>query len=74
MVDIISVVSGLWRTSSLSVGRSDLTATSIGSVSIFAGGFTGVASSRVDIFDSVGVWTTLSLSVARYGLTGYHCL
>ena len=40
-VDLYNGASGTWSTAQLSVARSHLAATSVGSVAIFAGGYTG---------------------------------
>jgi hypothetical protein len=59
----------------LSEARDSLSTTSVGTKALFAGGYkyndqgSGIASSIVDIFDSVtGIWTTANLSQARGGL------
>jgi len=57
-----------WTTANLSVARSGLSATTIGTKVFFAGGTdaSNVQSSVVDIYDnSTGLWTTANLSVAR---------
>jgi hypothetical protein len=41
-VDLYNSASGTWSTVQLSVGRSDLAATSVGNVAIFAGGYAGM--------------------------------
>ncbi len=40
-VDLFNSASGTWSTARLSVGRTDLAATSVGNVAIFAGGYIG---------------------------------
>jgi hypothetical protein len=40
-VDLYNTASGTWSTAQLSVARGYLAATSVGNVSIFAGGYTG---------------------------------
>ena len=40
-VDLYNSASGTWSTAQLSVARSELAATSVGNVAIFAGGRTG---------------------------------
>jgi hypothetical protein len=42
-VDVYSSATGVWTTAQLSAARSDLAATSIGNVALFAGGFAGSA-------------------------------
>ena len=41
VVDLYDSVTGRWSTAQLSQARSSLSATSVGTVAIFAGGFTG---------------------------------
>jgi hypothetical protein len=41
-VDLYNGTSGTWSTAQLSVWRSDLAATSVGNVAIFAGGWAGI--------------------------------
>ncbi len=42
VVDIYHSAMGIWTTAQLSVGRTQLAATSVGGMAIFAGGITGV--------------------------------
>lgn len=69
-VDVFNSVTGQWSTATLSQGRCELAATSIGHYALFAGGnVAGSMSSTVDIFDaSTGQWSTSSLSVASENL------
>ena len=76
VVDIYNSSTNQWSTNALSQARSDLAATSVGNLAIFAGGIDwingndGVLSNAVDIYNtSTGQWTTAALSVPRYGLT-----
>jgi hypothetical protein len=83
VVDIYNTTTSTWVSSSLSQPRSNLAATSIRNLALFAGGFTGVGISEkvvyypqgnysavVNIYDSVsGKWTIASLSQARANLT-----
>jgi hypothetical protein len=61
--------SAAWSTMSLSVARPALSAVTVGTKVLFAGGEnlnTGGASSTVDIYnDSTGLWSTANLSVGR---------
>lgn len=41
VVDLYNGATGAWTTAQLSVARDGLTATSVGNVAIFAGGYTG---------------------------------
>jgi hypothetical protein len=41
VVDLYNSASGTWSTAQLSVARSNLAATSVGNVAIFAGGYGG---------------------------------
>lgn len=63
--DIVDVFSfGQWTTSVLSVGRSDLVCTRMGSVLFFVGGYvaTSVESSAIDLYDTmVSRWNTMQL-------------
>jgi hypothetical protein len=43
-VDLYNYTSGTWSTAQLSVARTDLAATSVGNVAIFAGGYDGICS------------------------------
>jgi hypothetical protein len=59
---------GTWWTARLSVARTQLAATSVGNVAIFAGG-TGPVPYAVDLYNSAsGTWSTAQLSVGRFGL------
>jgi hypothetical protein len=76
VVDIFDDSTGLWTTAKLSVARAALTATTVGSKAIFAGGYVSqclgvyTSSDAVDIYDdSTGTWTTAKLSVARQALS-----
>jgi hypothetical protein len=42
-VDLFNIVTGTWSTAQLSVPRAQLAAASVGSLGIFAGGWTGSA-------------------------------
>ncbi|MHC4643048.1 MAG: Kelch repeat-containing protein [Planctomycetota bacterium] len=77
-VDIYDDSTGLWSTATLSQTRYALAATSIGNKAFFAGGkdyepHDGYAYTDYDIVDiydnSTGLWSTASLSQARYILT-----
>ncbi|MCP3919397.1 MAG: hypothetical protein GY711_27995 [bacterium] len=60
-----------WSTRLLSAARRDLSATTVGTVAIFAGGVgpNGVLSAAVDLYDdATGTWFTASLSAAREDL------
>ena len=75
-VDIYNSTTGLWTTARLSVGRGRLAAASVGSMIIFAGGYTindslnpYQASNVVDLYTcATRAWTTAQLSLARYDL------
>ncbi|MCP3916685.1 MAG: hypothetical protein GY711_14110 [bacterium] len=61
-----------WTTDTLSVARDEIGATSIGTLALFGGGFTGsftvppVRYDTVDIYDaSTDTWSTATLSMAR---------
>ncbi|MHC4474417.1 MAG: hypothetical protein ACYTEL_02150 [Planctomycetota bacterium] len=55
-----------WSMASLSQGRRHVSAASLGSKAIFAGGFNGDMTDRVDIYDAgTDRWTTAKLSLAR---------
>ncbi len=59
---------GTWSTARLSVARTQLAATSVGNVAIFAGGLVGP--NAVDLYNSAsGTWSTAQLSVGRYDLS-----
>jgi kelch-like protein 20 len=76
-VDIFNTSNGNWTRSSLSQARQITAAVSVGSKAIFAGGFTGAStgklnqeSAQVDIFDSSSdSWSTRQLSQARSEIT-----
>ncbi len=62
VVDLYDRATGLWSTARLSLDRCCLSATSVGTVAIFAGG----VSSVVDLYDSgTRQWSTAQLSQAR---------
>jgi len=68
LVEIYHANTGTWSTANLSQARAHLSATTVGSKVIFAGGITNdnVLSDRVDIYDALtGEWTTASLSAPR---------
>ncbi len=68
VVDIYNAARDRWTTSKLSQARQSLAATTVGSLAIFAGGFTNglVPSKVVDIYDaSTNRWSTAELSQAR---------
>ena len=73
-VDIYNSATGAWATALLSVARSVLAATSVGSLAIFAGG-SGArvdgseAKNVVDIYTLSGGWSTARLSEARSWFT-----
>ncbi len=75
-VDLYNSASGAWSTAQLSVARSNLAATSVGNVAIFAGGdIPSVLMSHYNVSDAVdlynsasGAWSTARLSVARSNL------
>ncbi|MCP3916818.1 MAG: hypothetical protein GY711_14785 [bacterium] len=64
------MATGTWQTTTLSVARTNLTATAVGSLLLIAGGRTDDApSDRVDIYDAASdQWSTSSLSVGRSDL------
>ena len=68
-VDILNITSGVWTkyNNSLSIPRYALTATTVGNLVLFAGGFNGYTwFDRVDIFNSLtSTWSTSSLSISR---------
>ena len=68
-IDIYDITSDTWSSSSLSVGRCNLSGIVIEDKILFAGGFAGtsfIPSDRVDIYQlSTGIWSTASLSQAR---------
>jgi hypothetical protein len=75
-VDLYNSATGSWSTARLSVARSDLAATSVGNLAIFAGGQNRDAEFRqqlldvVDVFNSAtGVWATARLSMPRIYLS-----
>jgi hypothetical protein len=49
-VDLYNLASGTWSTAQLSVARSNLAATSVGNVAIFAGGFSFSGNCRLTLF------------------------
>ncbi len=68
LVEIYHANTGTWSTANLSQARAHLSAATVGSKVIFAGGITSdnSLSDRVDIYDAItGEWTTASLSVPR---------
>jgi hypothetical protein len=70
-VDLYNSASSSWSTAELSVPRSEVAATSVGNVAIFAGGFTwgGMLSNAVDLYNSAsGSWSTAELRVPRRNL------
>ena len=65
-VDIYDDASGTWSTATLSVGRTSLAATTVGTKALFAGGYWATV---VDVYDdSTGTWSTMNLSVQRGGM------
>lgn len=77
-VDIYNIVTEVWTTATLSVGRCCLAAASVGTIALFAGGGTsankckincnenGAHSGVVDLYNSAdGTWSTATLSEAR---------
>jgi hypothetical protein len=69
----IALAQGTWATAQLSENRTELAATSVGNMAIFAGGKTDgpviYSTDAVDLYNSVtGNWSTAQLSVARNGL------
>src|SRR4051812_21536917 len=63
------VISENWTTASLSQARSALAATTVGNLALFAGGYNGTQSDRVDIYNATsGNWTIASLSQPRFWL------
>jgi hypothetical protein len=74
-VDIYNYTNGKWSNSStLSVARSNLVATSVGSIALFAGGYNGgndanVFHDVVDIYNNTdGMWSSTSLSLPRVAI------
>src|SRR5687767_7853430 len=58
-----------FSTAQLSVGRTNLAATSVGTKVLFGGGYNGSYSLVVDIYESSNnTWSTATLSVARENL------
>jgi len=76
LVDIYDASANLWSTANLSQARNFLSSASVGYVALFGGGIyhnssddDDQLSNVVDIFDTkTNVWSTASLSVARYGM------
>ncbi|MBL0343331.1 MAG: hypothetical protein IPP71_22220 [Bacteroidetes bacterium] len=65
----INIANAQWTTANLSVARSGLSATTVGTKAFFAGGeLNGVNSSLVDIYDNSGSLVNHQLSAARSGL------
>lgn len=66
-VDIFNADTLQWSTSDLSVGRTDIAATSAGKYALFAGGrIGGSPTDVVDIYNyATGTWSTSQLSVPR---------
>ncbi len=77
IVDLYDSGTGQWSTAQLSLARVYLSATSVGTVAMFAGGLdfnpataVSAASNRVDLYDSgTGLWSTAQLSLARWLLS-----
>jgi hypothetical protein len=67
VVDLYDSGTGRWSTAQLSLARTQLAATSVGKVAIFAGGAdTSGQSNVVDLYDSgTGRWSTAQLSQQR---------
>lgn len=70
-VDIYDIVTKQWSSATLSVARSEIAATSVGSKAYFAGGLdtgaTGV-SKVIDVYDAAtGQWSTMQLRDAKRG-------
>jgi len=69
-VEIYDKESGQWIIDYISLSRQIIAATTCGDYVLFAGGLANwEASSRVDIFDQLGAWGQIELSVPRFALS-----
>src|SRR5688500_2393062 len=71
LFDVVFVPTIAQYITTLSLPRYYLTATSVGNLALFAGGYDGPfsVSSQIDIYNlSSNEWTTTTLSTARYDL------